>query len=230
MRKKVYGVFVAGGSGVRMGTEVPKQFLELGGRPVLQQSIMKFLGACPELVPVVALPADHIGSWKELCKENRFDQPQIIVEGGITRFHSVRNALAKVPDGALVLIHDGVRPLVSVDLITRILEASAGERCVIPVIPVTDTLKSLVPSEDGTLVQSDAPDPSREGLFGAQTPQLFLSELIKEAYSKVAYNQSLTDDASVARAAKIPLTYIEGERYNIKITTPEDLELARLLF
>jgi len=230
MRKKVYGVFVAGGSGVRMGTEVPKQFLELGGRPILQQSIMKFLGACPEMVPVVALPADHISTWKQLCQDNRFDLPQIVVEGGITRFHSVRNALAKIPDGALVLIHDGVRPLLSVDLIRRILEVSGEERCVIPVTPVTDTLKSLVPAGDGTFVQSEEPDPSREGLFGAQTPQLFLSELIKDAYDKVAYNQSLTDDASVARAAKIPLTYIEGERYNIKITTPEDLDLARKLF
>ena len=143
MRKKVYGVFVAGGSGVRMGTEVPKQFLELGGRPILQQSIMKFLGACPEMVPVVALPADHISTWKQLCQDNRFDLPQIVVEGGITRFHSVRNALAKIPDGALVLIHDGVRPLLSIDLIRRILEVSSEERCVIPVTPVTDTLKSL---------------------------------------------------------------------------------------
>ncbi len=230
MTKKVYGVFVAGGSGVRMGTEVPKQFLELGGRPVLQQSIMKFLEACPELVPVVALPADHIETWKRLCVENRFDLPQIIVEGGITRFHSVKNALAKIPDGSLVLIHDGVRPLVSAELIKRILEVSDEKRCVIPVTPVTDTLKSLVPAEDGTLKASGEPDPSRAGLYGAQTPQLFLSELIKKAYDKVAYNQALTDDASVARAAKIPLTYIEGERYNIKITTPEDLDLARKLF
>ncbi|MBP5488667.1 MAG: 2-C-methyl-D-erythritol 4-phosphate cytidylyltransferase [Bacteroidales bacterium] len=229
MAKKVYGVFVAGGSGVRMGSEVPKQFLELGGRPILQQSIMKFIAACPDLVPVVALPADHIPTWKRLCVENRFDLPQIIVEGGITRFHSVRNALEKVPDGAIVLIHDGVRPLVSTELIKQVLEVSAEERNVIPVCPVTDTLKSLVPAGDGTLTASGAPDPSREGLYGAQTPQLFLSEQIRKAY-KTGYNSNFTDDASVARAAKIPLTYIEGERYNIKITTPEDLELAGKLF
>ena len=229
MSKKVYGVFVAGGSGVRMGTEVPKQFLDLGGRPILQQSILKFMYACPELIPVVVLPADHIRTWKRMCTETHFDLPQIVVEGGITRFHSVKNALAKVPDGALVLIHDGVRPLVSVDLIKRILEVSAEERCVIPVTPVTDTLKALVPAGDGTLTASGDPDPDRSKLYGAQTPQLFLSELIKKAY-EVGFDQSFTDDASVARASNIPLTYIEGERYNIKITTPEDLELAEKLF
>lgn len=229
MAKKVYGVFVAGGSGVRMGADVPKQFLDLGGRPVLQRSIMKFMQACPEMVPVVVLPEDHVSTWKRLCVENRFDLPQIVVDGGITRFHSVKNALAKIPDGALVLIHDGVRPLVSVDLIRRILETSAGERNVIPVTPVTDTLKSLIPAADGTFAPSGDPDPDRGRLFGAQTPQLFLSEQIKKAY-ETGYNQSFTDDASVARAANIPLTYIEGERYNLKITTPEDLELAKKLF
>lgn len=229
MSKKVYGVFVAGGSGVRMGTEVPKQFLELGGRPILQQSILKFMYACPELIPVVVLPVDHIQTWKRLCVENRFDLPQIVVDGGITRFHSVRNALEKVPDGAMVFIHDGVRPLVSVDLIKRILAASNDEQSVIPVTPVTDTLKSLVPAGDGTLKASGEPDPDRSKLYGAQTPQLFLSEQIKKAY-KIGYDQSFTDDASVARASNIPLTYILGERYNIKITTPEDLDLAEKLF
>lgn len=229
MAKKVYGVFVAGGSGTRMGTEVPKQFLELGGRPILQQTILKFMYACPELIPVVALPADHIATWKRLCVENHFDLPQIVVEGGITRFHSVKNALEKIPDGAIVMIHDGVRPLISTDLIKRILETSDEQRNVIPVCPVTDTLKSLVPAGDGTLTASGDPDPSRSGLYGAQTPQLFLSEQIKKAY-EAGYDQSFTDDASVARASNIPLTYIEGERYNIKITTPEDLDLAEKLF
>lgn len=229
MAKKVYGIFVAGGSGVRMGTEVPKQFLELGSRPILQQSILKFVRACPEIVPVVALPADHIQTWKRLCHDNHFDLPQIIVEGGITRFHSVRNALAKVPDGVMVFIHDGVRPLISEELIKRILAASRDELCVVPVTPVTDTLKSLVPAGDGTYRSSGEPDPDRAKLFGAQTPQLFPSETIKLAY-EIGFDPSFTDDASVARAINIPLTYIEGERYNIKITTPEDLYLAEKLF
>lgn len=226
--KKIYGVFVAGGSGTRMGTEIPKQFLEISGRTILEHSIRRLLEACPALVPVVVLPSEHIPTWKRICAGSHFDLPQILVEGGMTRFHSVRNALEKVPDGVMVLIHDGVRPLVSPELVRRLLKTSQDCRAVIPVCPVTDTLKRLVPAEGGTLVSAEDPDPDRAGLYGAQTPQLFPSELIRKAYN-LGYNESFTDDASVARAAKIPLTYISGERYNIKITTPEDLFVAEKL-
>ena len=229
MAKIIYGVFVDGGSGTRMGTDMPKQFLDLGGRPILQQTILKFLYAVPEMKVVVVLPREHIERWKKLCAEFHFDVPQILVEGGMTRFHSVKNALSYIPDGAVVLVHDGVRPLLSPAAITRMLDACGDSRNVIPVCPVTDTLKSLVAGPDGTLVHSDAPDPLRSGLWGAQTPQIFLSEQLKEAYTQ-GYQESFTDDASVAQAKKIPLTYIAGERYNIKITTPEDLDVARLLF
>ena len=220
---------MAGGSGTRMGTERPKQFLDLGGRPILQQTILKFLYAVPEMRVAVVLPADHMADRKKMCADLHFDVPQLLVEGGITRFHSVRNALEKIPDGAVVMIHDGVRPLLSPAAIARMLDACGDSRNVIPVCPVTDTLKSLVAGPDGTLVHSDAPDPLRSGLWGAQTPQIFLSEQLKEAYTQ-GYQESFTDDASVAQAKKIPLTYIAGERYNIKITTPEDLDVARLLF
>lgn len=226
--KKVYGVFVAGGSGTRMGTEIPKQFLEISGRTILEHSIRRLLEACPSLVPVVALPSEHIPTWKRICANAHFDLPQILVEGGITRFHSVRNALEKVPDGVMVFVHDGVRPLVSPELVRKMLEISQGSRAVIPVCPVTDTLKRLEPAADGTLFSTEDPDPSRAGLYGAQTPQLFPSDLLKKAYT-LGYNESFTDDASVARAAKIPLTYVLGERYNIKITTPEDLFVAEKL-
>ena len=226
--KIVYGVFVAGGSGTRMGTEIPKQFLELAGRTILEHSIRRLLEACPALVPVVVLPPEHIPTWKKICTAACFDLPQILVEGGITRFHSVRNALGKVPDGEMVLIHDGVRPLVSPELVRKMLRTAQDSRAVIPVCPVTDTLKRLEPAADGTLVPTDAPDPARAGLYGAQTPQLFPSEQIKQAYTQ-GYSEAFTDDASVARAAKIPLTYIIGERYNIKITTPEDLFVAEKL-
>lgn len=229
MRKNIYGVFVAGGSGTRMGTERPKQFLDLGGRPILQQTILKFLYAVPEMRVVVVLPADHMADWKKMCADLHFDVPQLLVEGGITRFHSVRNALEKIPDGAVVMIHDGVRPLIHEQTIQRLLDECAGERNVIPVCPVTDTLKSLKPGPGGTLSESSDPAPRRAGIYGAQTPQIFLSEQLKAAYT-LGYDESFTDDASVARAKEIPLTYVPGERYNIKITTPEDLEVARLLF
>ncbi|MGM9792023.1 MAG: 2-C-methyl-D-erythritol 4-phosphate cytidylyltransferase [Candidatus Cryptobacteroides sp.] len=229
MEKNIYGVFVAGGSGTRMGTERPKQFLDLGDRPILQQTILKFLYAVPEMKVVVVLPRDHMAEWRKMCSDLHFDVPQILVEGGMTRFHSVRNALDKIPDGAVVMIHDGVRPLIHTETVKRLLDECAGERNVIPVCPVTDTLKSLRTLPDGSLEASDAPDPQRTGLYGAQTPQIFLSGQLKEAYT-LGYDESFTDDASVARAKNIPLTYVPGERYNIKITTPEDLEVARLLF
>ena len=220
---------MAGGSGTRMGTERPKQFLDLGGRPILQQTILKFLYTVPEMKVVVVLSRDHMADWRKMCADLHFDVPQILVEGGMTRFHSVRNALEKIPDGAVVMIHDGVRPLIHTETVGRLLHECAGERNVIPVCPVTDTLKSLTRSPEGVLAESGQPDPQRAGLYGAQTPQIFLSEQLKAAYT-LGYDESFTDDASVARAKNIPLTYVAGERYNIKITTPEDLEVARLLF
>ena len=222
-------IIVAGGKGLRMGGVIPKQFLPIGGKPILMRTIERFLQYDASMQVVLVLPESQQDYWQTLCSEYNFSLPYVLANGGETRFHSVKNALAKVPDGAIVLIHDGVRPLISTDLIKRILETSAEERNVIPVTPVTDTLKALVPAGDGTLVASGDPDPDRSRLFGAQTPQLFLSEQIKKAY-ELGYSQSFTDDASVARAANIPLTYIEGERYNIKITTPEDLYLAEKLF
>ena len=220
VERKIYGIFVAGGSGTRMGGSVPKQFLEIDSKPVLQHTIEKFLRAIPGISVITVLPAQHFPTWKRLCDEHALDCPQILVEGGITRFHSVKNALAKVPDGAFVLIHDGVRPLLSEDMIRRMLaEMDNGARALVPALPVTDTLKS----RDQSL-----PDPDRSALLAVQTPQIFLSEDIKRAYSK-AYDTSFTDDASVAKACGIPVTFFEGEKYNIKLTTPEDLEIAKLL-
>lgn len=229
MSKKLYTVFLAGGSGTRLGSEIPKQFLDLSGKPVLQQTIIRFLYACPEMTSVVVLPEDHIPTWKKICSETHFDLPQIIVAGGLTRFHSVRNALDKIPDGAMVMVHDGVRPLLSADLIHRLLDAAGEDGSAVPVTPVTDTLKSLVRHQDGSYEKADAPAPDRSKVFCAQTPQLFPSEVLKKAYS-AGYDLSFTDDASVVEAAQFPITYIDGEPYNLKITTREDLELARLLF
>lgn len=228
-RKKIYGIFVAGGRGTRMGTDLPKQFLNLCGRPVLQQTICRFLEACPEVRIVTVLPKEHFSTWKNLCMETGFDYPQILVEGGITRFHSVKEALSKIPDGSIVLIHDAVRPLVSTSLIRTVIAKVQGCDAVIPVVPVTDTLKSVTVLSDGSLAASQAPDPDRSGIFGAQTPQAFRSEIIREAYLQ-GFDTSFTDDASVARKKGIPLTYIQGERYNIKLTTPQDMEVAEILF
>lgn len=217
MERKIYIIVVAGGNGSRMGSGIPKQFLELDGVPVLQRTIEKFMKALPEARIITVLPQSGVPLWKELCVKHALDCPQIIVSGGITRFHSVQNALKKVPDGAIVFIHDGVRPLVSEALIVRMLEMMQTERALVPVVPVVDTLTY----EDGTMVD-------RQKIKAVQTPQVFFSEDVKEAYSQ-AYDTSFTDDASVVRKKAVPVTLVPGERFNIKITTPEDLVLARAI-
>ncbi len=218
MRRKIYGIFVAGGSGTRMGGDVPKQFLLLDGKPILQWTIERFLEAEPEMTVVTVLPRIHFQTWKNLCAVHSFDCPQVLVAGGLTRFHSVQNALRKVPDGAVVSIHDGVRPLVSPDLVRRMFTRmqEGGTRALLPVVGIVDTLRSTDP---GT------PAPDRSKTVGVQTPQMFLSEDIRAAYRQ-AYDLAFTDDASVAESKGIPLSFIEGERFNLKITTPEDLVLA----
>lgn len=218
MERKFYCIFVAGGSGTRMGSDVPKQFLKIDGQTILQRTIERFVEAAPDLSVITVLPEAHFDTWKEICATGSLDVPQVLVRGGITRFHSVRNALEKVPDGAIVSIHDGVRPVLSPDLIRRMRGRMEECPALIPVLDVVDTLRSKDPS---------APSPDRSGIWAVQTPQMFHSELIKEAY-RLPYSTVFTDDASVAEAKKIPLSFIEGERCNIKITTPEDLRLAEL--
>ena len=219
MERKTYIITVAGGSGSRMGSDTPKQFLLLGGVPILQRTIERFAEAVPDAKFITVLPSGHVRDWEDLCLKHCLNVPQLVVEGGLTRFHSVQNALGKVPDGAIVAIQDGVRPLVSASLIKEMLSRMDGVRALIPVVPVTDTLKNIDPA---------GPDPDRSAIVAAQTPQIFLSEDIKAAYTQ-AYSMSFTDDASVAKAYKIPLSYIEGERNNIKITTPGDLAVAESL-
>ena len=217
MRRNIYGIFVAGGSGTRMGGDVPKQFLLLDGKPILQWTIERFLEADPDMTVVTVLPRIHFRTWKDLCAVHSFDCPQILVAGGLTRFHSVQNALKKVPDGAIVSIHDGVRPLVSPELVRQMLaRMQEVTRALLPVVKVVDTLRSTEPG---------VPAPDRSKTVAVQTPQMFLSEDIRAAYRQ-AYDLSFTDDASVAESKGIPLSFIEGERFNLKITTPEDLVLA----
>ncbi|MCR4824395.1 MAG: 2-C-methyl-D-erythritol 4-phosphate cytidylyltransferase [Bacteroidales bacterium] len=221
MRKKIYGIFVAGGNGTRMGGELPKQFMLLDGRPILQCTIERFLEAAPEMKIITVLPRGHFETWKDLCAIHSFHCPQTLVAGGLTRFHSVQNALRKVPDGAIVSIHDGVRPLLTAKLVRRMLDRMEDEDCraLLPVVPVVDTLRSRDP---GT------PDPDRSKVVAVQTPQIFRSEDLKEAYTQ-AYDLLFTDDASVVARKGIPLTFEEGERFNLKITTPEDLVLAEAI-
>ena len=227
MERKKYLVVTAGGSGTRMGSALPKQFLQLGGRAVLQRTIEQFLEACPDIKVITVLPEAHVAWWRRYCRERNFNCPQRLVSGGFTRFHSVKNALAHIPDGVLVAVQDGVRPLLSTARIRSLFAAAQDVPALIPVLPVTDTLKVLDRQPDGSL-QATGETLDRSRIYGAQTPQLFHSELLKAAYTQ-GYSTAFTDDASVAQAYNIPLTYTEGERYNLKITTPEDLLLAQAL-
>lgn len=205
-----------------MGGDVPKQFLDLGGIPILQRSVERFLEAAPDARVIVVLPERHLDQWQELCLKHAVSFPQTIVHGGMTRFHSVQNALEKVPDGAIVSIHDGVRPLFTPGLVRAMLDRMqlpGGPQALIPAVPVTDTLRST---------DTSLPAPDRSRLVAVQTPQMFLSEVLKQAYRQ-PYDTAFTDDASVAERAGARIELFPGEKYNLKITTPEDLALARLL-
>lgn len=227
MERKKFLIVTAGGMGTRMGGSVPKQFIQLEGKPILRLTIERFLEAVPDVQVITVLPEAHISTWRQYCIKEDFTCPQRLVKGGFTRFHSVKNALAFVPDGALVAVQDGVRPLLSIGKIRELFTLAQNVPALIPVMPVTDTLKVLDRKKDGTLAASgESIDRSR--IFGAQTPQLFYSELLKQAYGQ-GFDTLFTDDASVAERYKIPLTFVEGERLNIKITTPEDLVLARAI-
>lgn len=232
MERKKYLVVMAAGHGTRMGSALPKQFIPLGGKPILQRSIERFVHACPDVRVITVLPRDFMPEWKDLCQKNNFYYPQILVEGGITRFHSVRNALERVPAGAVVAIHDGVRPLVTPELVARMFGRLSTCRALIPVLPSVDSLKAVrkVVKASGEEVLETIPGAilDRETVYRAQTPQMFLSEDIKAAYGQ-AFDTAFTDDASVAAKKNIPLSYIEGERYNIKITTPDDLDFAEAI-
>lgn len=228
MERNFYLIVTAAGSGTRMGADKPKQFLELGGKAILQLTIERFIEALPDIKVVTVLPKDYIPLWKRYCLERSFTYPQVLVAGGITRFHSVKNALARVPDGAYVAVHDGVRPLLSVGMIRRMAERMTACRALVPVMPSTDTLKPLRSDWDGRLQWIEGRSLNRMEVYNAQTPQIFFSEDLRGAYQQ-AFNTSFTDDASVARQAGVPITWCEGERLNIKITTPEDLKLAQAI-
>lgn len=216
---------MAAGSGSRMGAARPKQFMELGHKAILQRTIEVFISAVPDITIVTVLPEQYINYWKEYCYKRNFTCPQVLVKGGMTRFHSVRNALERIPDGAIVGVHDGVRPLVTPDFVAELYSRSEDTQALIPVTPCVETIKVLRDT-DGRLEAVPGAEADRSVLFGAQTPQMFHSEILKGAYSQ-AYDTSFTDDASVVERYGKSLSFIIGERLNIKITTQEDLVLAR---
>ena len=227
MERRKFVIMMAAGSGTRMGADMPKQFLELNGKAILQGTIEVFMKACPGISVITVLPEAFVDYWKTYCYKRNFTCPQVIVKGGITRFHSVRNALERVPDGVLVAVHDGVRPLISQSLVRKMFEMAENVNGLIPVVPCVDTMRVL--RNDGEVLE---PVPGavadRSILYGVQTPQVFQSEILKEAYGQ-AYDTAFTDDASVVEKYGKNLSFVIGERFNIKLTTQDDLKIARAL-
>ena len=221
MDRKKYAVIMAGGEGSRMGAAVPKQFLELGGKPILRLTVERFLEYDPAMGLIIVLPSSGKEIWKEYCSSTGFLERYTMAAGGITRFHSVQNALKYVPDGAVVAVHDSVRPFVTKEFIARMFEAVERCEAAVPVVPVVDSLRETGPS--GESFPAD-----RSRFVAVQTPQVFRSEILKSAYRQ-AYSTSFTDDASVVEAAGFKITLCEGLRGNFKITTPEDYEIASAL-
>lgn len=220
MNKERYAIIVAGGRGLRMGGELPKQFLPLSGKPVLMRTLELFEGEVSRIILV--LPEDHIPFWQELCERYHFTLPHTVALGGETRFHSVRSGLSHLPQAGLVAVHDGVRPLASRALIRRSFEEAERSGAALPACPVTDSLR--LRQDEG---KSEAVDRSR--YVAVQTPQTFDLGQLQQAYQQ-AYSPLFTDDASVYEAASLgSITLINGEETNIKLTTPRDLLLAELL-
>jgi 2-C-methyl-D-erythritol 4-phosphate cytidylyltransferase len=214
---KKFVIIVAGGSGSRMGTEIPKQFLELAGRPVLMHTIQIFCDYDPDCELILVLPEKQWEFWAGLCLKHTFSIVHQMVSGGETRFDSVRNGLKLIPDEGIVFIHDGVRPLVSKETLDRCFEMAIKSGNAIPVLPVTESLRKL---EGEQTISVD-----RSLYFNVQTPQTFRSEQILEAF-KQNYDPAFTDDASVVEKVGYSIALVDGNSENIKITTPTDLIIA----
>lgn len=215
MRNSV--IIVAGGSGTRMGHQVPKQFLELEGKPVLMHSMECFSRFDPSIDMVLVLPEDQTDSWKELCRVHQFSLRHHLVKGGKSRFHSVRNGLEVAEKSGLIAVHDGVRPLVSRETIGRCFREAGLRGAAIPVLPVSETVRR------GTMEQSETVD--RAQYYTVQTPQVFQAGILAAAY-KQSWRESFTDDASVVEQSGCPVTMVLGNPENIKITYPQDLIIA----
>ena len=218
-----YVIIVAGGKGLRMGNDIPKQFLPVAGKPILMHTIERFHEYDESLNIILVLPESQQTYWKELCEEHHFGISHTVVNGGDTRFQSSKNGLAVIPDGedGVVGIHDGVRPFVSKEVIAECYETAREEYAAIPVYAVTDTLRYIDKRGGGKNVL-------RDDYRIVQTPQTFDISLAKQAFNQ-GYKEQFTDDASVVESLGCQVAMVEGNRENIKITTPFDLKVAEAI-
>ena len=218
---KKYAIIVAGGSGSRFGSTLPKQFALLGGAPVMMRTIRAFHAYDPHTDIIVALPPEHISLWNDLCRQHDFSTAVTIVEGGASRYESVKNALSAIESSdGIVAVHDGARPLVTERIIADGFDTAERTGTAIPVVAVTDTIRQLDRTGSHTV--------NRESLVAVQTPQVFNLRLLRDAYSTPP-SPIFTDDASVVEYRGNDVTLFKGDVDNIKITHPNDLKIAELI-
>lgn len=222
-------IIVAGGKGLRMGGDIPKQFLPIGGKPILMHTLDRFLQYDPSMQVVLVLPESQQDYWRSLCLQYDFRQPHTLANGGETRFHSVKNGLARVSSEAkLIGVHDGVRPFVSISTISACYDIAGHSEAVVPVTEVVETLRKTLPAGRVEGDTSSSVTVPRSDYRLVQTPQVFSASLLRAAYGQ-PYTDFFTDDASVVERFGHPVTLVPGNRENIKITTPFDLIIAKAL-
>ena len=213
-------IIVAGGQGMRMGSDRPKQFLYLGEQPLVMHTMDVFRRYDREMNIILGLEKGYFSYWESVCAQLRFDIPHNVTPGGETRYHTVKNALQKVPEGSIVAIHDAVRPFVYKDTLDRCFEEARKTGAAIPCVDVPDTLREILPGSSRWI--------DRDKYRLVQTPQVFQYELLVKAYDQ-KYSESFTDDASVLENAGFPVSVVKGNYENRKITHPGDLVFAEAL-
>lgn len=219
MKQESSVIIVAGGKGVRMNSQIPKQFIEIGGKPVLMHTINQFKAYSTDIHIILVLPSEQINYWNDLCAKHSFSVIHTIVSGGEARFFSVKNGLEKVIT-KYVGIHDGVRPLVSLSTINRCFDEVKKVDAVVPVVDLVDSIRYAENNDNSNTVD-------RTKFKLVQTPQVFNTHVLKESY-QLPYSENFTDDASVVENAGYQVKLVEGNRENIKITTEIDLKIAEL--
>jgi len=213
-------IIVAGGSGKRMGGPIPKQFMLVKGKPLLCWTIEAFHAFDPAMPIIVVLPETQITIWKALCIGHGFLIEHEVVAGGEERFHSTRNGLAAITGDGVVAVHDGVRPLVSKEMIARCFAAAEEHGAAIPVVPITSSVRRV---DDGTSEPID-----RSALRAVQTPQCFRTDVLRKAF-ELPYDVAFTDEATLVERTGAKVHLVAGEEHNLKVTTPADLRFAELL-
>lgn len=220
VNKQKYVIIVAGGSGKRMGMDLPKQFIEVAGKPILMHTLEQFHCYDHSLQLILVLPKDQHSYWKELSERYNFSIKHIIATGGKERFHSVKNGLSHCAANGLIAVHDGVRPLVSKKTIADCFNMAEKNLAAVPVIPANESIRQVINEENRAV--------NRKEFYMVQTPQVFDSKILHKAYEQ-KFSTHFTDDASVVEALGNKVHLVDGNVENIKITRPMDIRIAELL-